>query len=248
MIVRPQKFSCKVIKKTKLTNKVFWLTFKLVNPLEINFQAGQRCLFDVFSKRNNYSLCSSPSQKTLVETCVDTTPNGPGSRWITLLKEGDSVNFLGPLGNFVLSNLPSGSKIFIATGTGISPIRSMILDLLEKKYKDQIYLYFGERFVEDIFWREEFEKLQKENPNFHYIITLSKPSPAWQGRSGYVQTAMEEDLLIKSKNNPLDYEFYLCGNGKMVSNTTDLLIKYGIRNEKVITERFYEVTKDPNNV
>lgn len=236
MIVRPQRFSCKVNNIIKLTTKIFWLTFKLVNPLEINFQAGQRCLFNVGPKRNNYSLCSSPLQKDQVETCVDTTPNGPGSLWIKSRKPGDAIDFLGPLGTFTVSQKP-GVKVFIATGTGVSPLRSMILTLLEQNYKDPLYLYFGERYEEDIFWKNEFDSLTKKYSNFHYIIVLSQPRQTWSGNKGYVQDHLENNLLNKNSS-----EFYLCGNGKMIDGATQTLVKCGIKKEQILTERFYEVS------
>lgn len=236
-MIRPQKYQARVSFVNQLNKTVYWLGFNHITPSEIDFIPGQRCLFNVGPKHNNYSITSSPSKKNEIQICVDTSPNGPGSQWIRTREIGDLVDFLGPLGNFTLKDTEGGSKVFIATGTGVSPIHSMIFTLLEKNYKDPIYLYFGERYEQDIFWKNQFESLSKKYPNFHYIIVLSQPGQTWQGKKGYVQDHIENNLWNKNTS-----EFYLCGNGKMIDGAMQTLTKNGISKEQIFTERFYEVS------
>ncbi len=240
----PQKYQAMVSQKIQLTGLVYWLTFDLKQPQTIEFNPGQRCLYNVGAKFNNYSICSSPQVHNQIQICVDTTPNGIGSKWIRERKVGDSIEFMGPLGNFKLSGNSETKKIFLATGTGLSPIRSMILSLLENNYEHDIYLYFGARNDEDIFWKNEFDERVRKHSNFHYTICLSRPSETWNGKKGYIQQAMVEDLL---SNNQAAYkeqmEFYLCGNGSMIKDATDLLKSKGINENQIFTEKFFDIPK-----
>ncbi|MBI2029826.1 hypothetical protein HYT02_05400 [Candidatus Gottesmanbacteria bacterium] len=240
-MIRPQKFQAVVENKQQLNDKVFNLTFLLKNPDQITFSAGQRGLFNIGPKFNNYSLCSLPSEKSKVSICVDTTPQGPGSKWIIERKIGDNVEFIAPIGNFMLS-ASDKPKIFLATGSGVSPLHSMIGHLLENKFAKDIFLYFGERYESDTFWMQEFINLQASNNNFHYKIVLSKPQESWQGGRGYVQEVMDKDLFSPDNfHNPLEFEYYICGNGRMIASSTQLLFNSGVQQSDIHSEKFYDV-------
>lgn len=236
-MVKPQKFKAKVISKQQLTSTVYTVSFSLIEPSLIQFEAGQRGLFNVGVKLNNYSLCSLPSESNRIRICVDTSPKGPGSQWIMNLKENDEISCMAPLGKFIL-NKTNAPKMFLATGTGVSPFHSMIGSLLESGFKDPVYLYFGERFEKDIFWEDVFKKWETQHENFHYCITLTQPSGEWRGKKGYVQDVMMGDL---SKKQTLfkSAEFYICGNGNMIETSYSLLLSKGISKEVIFTESFY---------
>lgn len=254
-MVKPQKYQATVSQKIQLTKVVYWLTFNLINPLKIEFTPGQRCLYNVSTKFNNYSICSSPLIKNNIQICVDTSPNGIGSKWIRETKIGDTIEFMGPLGNFKLSGNTETKKIFLATGTGLSPIRSMILSLLEGNYGKDIYMFFGVRSEEDIFWKKEFEELTKTHPNFHYTVCLSRASELWNGKKGYVQENMLQDFFPNyQQNSPsrsvrrnvgptmegVAKEFYLCGNGAMIKSAVELLKSKEIKEDQIFTEKFFD--------
>lgn len=239
-MIRPQKYQATIVKKDQLNKNVFFLSFALILPKEIIFSSGQRGLFNIGTKFNNYSFCSFSENKDLVSICVDTTPDGPGSKWIKQRIVGDKIEFIGPLGNFIVSN-SAKAKIFLATGTGISPFRSMIHHLLNTGFNKDIYLYFGERYQEDIFWQQEFKSFQDTFKNFHYQIVLSRPDVNWVGEKGYVQMAMEADLFVKLKNNPLDFEYYICGNSRMIADACMVLEKENVNKTDINIEKFYDL-------
>lgn len=234
-MIRPQKFLATVVKTEKLTAKIYHLQFQLLTPAEIDFQPGQRCLFNIGIKRNNYSLCSSAGDKTRIEICVDTTPMGPGSQWITTRKVGDKVDFIGPVGTFQLKSTEN-SKIFLATGSGVSPLRSMMLDLLKRNFKGMVRLYFGLRQESYVFWQSEFDNFTKSFADFAYSIVLSQAGSSFQGKRGYIQQYLQTEILDKGLS---DYEFYLCGNLSMITDVTSLLNQYKVVPDKKITEKFY---------
>ncbi len=234
-MIKPQKFQATVAKISKLTAKVYHLQFQLTIPPEIDFQPGQRCLFNVGVKRNNYSLCSSSDDKKMIETCVDTTPMGPGSQWIMTRKVGDNIDFIGPVGTFQLKSTEN-NKIFLATGSGISPLRSMMLNLMRRNFKGMVRLYFGLRQEEDVFWQSEFDNFSNSFADFAHSIVLSQGGSNFQGKRGYIQEYLQTEILDKGL---LDCEFYLCGNLEMITDVTNLLNQYKIIPDKIITEKFY---------
>ncbi len=197
---------------------------------------------------NNYSLCSTPANYSAIEICVDTKPGGIGSQWIRSLKEGMSANCMGPLGNFILKrDSPYPTKVFLATGTGVSPVRSMILSLAEAKYQGNVYLFFGVRSEEDIFWRGEFEELVRLNSFFKYFVVLSQPPVQWEAERGYVQSVLEEKLLKRwNSQETSEAEFYLCGNSLMIEEASEVVSRYGVLPAAIHFERFYTVPSNQN--
>ena len=143
------------------------------------------------------------------------------------------MNFMGPLGIFTLDKASPRKKILIATGSGIAPFRAMIHDYLENGGSDDITLYWGLRYPEDIFWQEEFAVLSQKHPNFVFVLTLSQPIPNWQGKSGRVTAHLGEI------QNPTASDFYLCGNKDMVDEVQDHLLAKSVPKEQIKSELFY---------
>ncbi|MBI3384859.1 hypothetical protein HY030_01560 [Candidatus Gottesmanbacteria bacterium] len=234
------KFRAEVWENNLIDGNVHWVKFKLLEPLEIVFQAGQYGTYIINdSTRRTYSFCSSPQQNTLTETCVDTSPEGLGSQWLENLKKGDVVEFLAPLGHFVVDKESPKDIIFVATGTGISAIRSMIADLLSGEIggdrERKISLVFGVRDEDHQLFFEEFENLAKEKTNFSFYPILSQPKKNWQGKAGRVNNilkTLKAEQLINSK-------FYLCGNHEMIEGVKKQVLGLGVKIEDIHWEQFY---------
>ena len=125
--------------------------------------------------------------------------------------------------------------LFVATGSGISAIRSQILDLLQtKKDKRQIHLHWGLRYVEDIFWEEDFREMAEFFPNFHFDLVLSRPPRKWPLCSGYVT-----HCVVAHHNDFSKLGAYLCGNGKMIVDMKKLLAEKGVSAEHIHVEKFF---------
>jgi ferredoxin-NADP reductase len=128
-----QRFSAKVIAVRQLTHDVRQIDFRLMEPREIRFKAGQFVSFEVPDARTGrtvtrpYSIASAPSTLDRVSLLLNFVPDGPGSTYLFKLNEGDTTTFSGPAGNFYLRDDPERELLFVATGTGIAPIRSMLL-------------------------------------------------------------------------------------------------------------------------
>ena len=175
-----QSFTARVSEHQLIAGSFQYLHLELLKPDRIEFQAGQYLILTIDSAkgiRRDYSIGSQPEINHAIELLVDVKPQGPGSTYLKNLKIGDQVEFVAPFGNFVVdenclkrSDLAAARSdlnkshqlLFAATGSGISPIRSMILDLfLTKKYQGSIRLWWGMRRQEDCFWIEDFDNLEK---------------------------------------------------------------------------------------
>jgi NAD(P)H-flavin reductase len=202
----------------------------------MEFLAGQYVSIDIGGEeRRSYSIASAPAMDHAVEICVDVTPGGRGSRYIEGLKPGDEVKLLGPLGQFVSGDAEKEKKLlFVATGSGIAPLRSMILDLLvEKKDEREIWLFWGLRFVKDMFWEEDFRQKHRFFKNFNYELMLSKPPEGWPIISGHVRREIEE-LGLGS-----EWGVYLCGNPEMIKEVNQLGSDKQVPQEQIHFEKFF---------
>jgi len=184
----------------------------------------------------SYSI-SSISKSGHFELCVKKVENGRGSSYLSSLKEGEKVEFMGPFGHFIFKKDKTKNHILIGTGTGIAPLKSIIEDELQKGNDSPIHLLFGVRYVKDLFYKDLFAKLAAKNPNFTYEIIISRPeNPSWEQNGGKIGrvTDLLKDLAIDTNNT----DIYICGLKEMVLETTKMLEEKGIQKENINFERF----------
>lgn len=232
MEIKPSLRTAIVESLTQVTPKVYVARLGVTRP-PWQFTAGQYGSFIIDTKtRRNFSFASPPNGTT-IEICADITPMGPGSLWLMNLKKGDEVQFLGPLGHFTVDMETTDTPVFIATGTGIAPIRAMTRDFLTKNSSRNVVLYFGLRYEEDIFWDSEFKALSSKHPSFSYTVTLSQPGSSWKGEKGRVTD------YIFANDHYQNCDFYVCGGRDMIRNITDRLLASNIDEVNIKTELFY---------
>jgi len=212
----------------RLTPHVMHLTCTSSDP-SFSFLAGQygTVVIDQTTRRQ-YSFCSSPQHKHAFEFVIDTTPQGPGSLFFLSKHVGDTFQMLAPLGTFVLETSPKKS-VFVATGTGIAPLRSMILDAVGTQ---DMTLYWGLRYETDIYWNEAFEALARKHPTFHYTLVLSKPEDTWSGNRGHVTEYLSRHTVAT------DADYYLSGNKDMIVDVKTLLLAQHVPEGQINTELF----------
>ncbi len=183
-----------------------------------------------------YSIASAPRSEPTFDLCLNRVENGFLSNWLCDLEVGATVEFHGPHGLFTLRE-PRQDAVFIATGTGVAPIRSMVEWLFanpERNRGHEYWLVFGTRYQHSIYYRDEFEQIGRENPNFHYVPTLSRCGDDWQGCRGYVQDHVRQIVAGRT-----DMEAYICGLNQMVAANRKLLgEEMGWDRKRIIFERF----------
>ena len=178
-----------------------------------------------------YSI-ASPPDKNRFALCLNRVQDGVFSNWLFTLKPGDSVETSAPLGYFVLRN-PQRDAIFVATGTGIAPFRSMLHAWLGQDDPRQLTLIFGVRYEHALMYRTEFEELARKHANFHFLPTLSRPDESWKGRTGHVQKH-----LLEAIGERRDLDIYICGLKLMVDDVRGMLKGMGFDRKQIIYEKY----------
>ena len=182
-----------------------------------------------------YSIASPPSENGHFAFCLNRVQDGFMSNYLCSLDAGAKVEFQGPFGDFILRP-PLRDTVFIATGTGIAPFRSMLHWLLaegDRHRGHEFWLVFGTRREQDIYYREEFEHLAAEHANFHFLPTLSRSEAEWTGRRGYVQEHLPEIVGTRT-----DMHAYVCGLDKMIKANRELLKSLGWDRTSIRYEKY----------
>jgi ferredoxin-NADP reductase len=189
--------------------------------------------------RRAYSIASAPSGTPRFELAVTEVTGGPGSGYLCGLGPGARLHAVGPQGFFTRSAHDPNPALFVATGTGVTPIRSMINAALAAGSTAPMWLLLGVRHPEDLLYRAELEALASSHPNVRLFFTLSQGGPEWSRRRGYVQTHIPElwaELTSSSRGEP---HLYVCGLERMITAVRQLVRKeMGVPRERVHSERY----------
>ena len=183
--------------------------------------------------RRAYSIASPPEVKDHIDLVIKRVEGGLVTNWFWTFKQGSHLRVHGPFGKFVLPERVDFDIIFVAVGTGIAPFRSMTHHLLRKGFQKKIGLLFGSRYEAMIPYHAEWLDLAQKYPNFTYIPTISRPTPAWKGETGYVQTKIE-----KFFPDPKNKRIYICGLNEMIEAVQETAYKLGFQKEQVFYEKY----------
>lgn len=235
-----QKLAARLIRAESLSAYTKHLEFEVIAARRFGFVAGQWLSLtaakpDQEEITRAYSIASAPGEDNRFALCLNRVQDGFMSNFLCDMAGGDEIQCQGPFGDFILRP-PMRDTIFIATGTGIAPFRSMLHWLLAdvSRHQDkQIWLIFGNRTENDIYYHDEFLKLASQHENFHYLPTLSRGSAEWQGLRGYVQ-----DHLASIASDRSDMHAYVCGLDKMVKANRDLLKSLGWDRKSILYEKY----------
>ncbi|MDR1848529.1 MAG: NADH:ubiquinone reductase (Na(+)-transporting) subunit F [Zoogloeaceae bacterium] len=195
-----------------------------------------------------YSMASYPEEKGLIKFNIrvaspppgrDDIPPGKMSSYLFKLKAGDKIAVYGPFGEF-FARETDAEMVFIGGGAGMAPMRSHIFDQLKRlKSKRRISFWYGARSLKEAFYVDEFDALQKDNPNFTWHLALSEPLPEdnWQGATGFIHNVLYENYL-KNHPAPEDCEYYMCGPPIMNSAVIQMLLDTGVERENIMLDDF----------
>ncbi len=182
---------------------------KLIEPPTLEFKAGQFIILNVpkdgKTVKRAYSIASAPHDPYTIELCIQHVEGGIASTYFWGLKEGDPVSISGPHGNFLLKGPLDYDPVFIATGTGVAPLRAMIQHLFHHNVTRSVSLVFGTRYEHAVLYESEFRALASLRRNFHYFPTVSRPK-VWHGEVGHVQQTFQKHITDHT-----NVEIYLCG-------------------------------------
>lgn len=223
--------------KQQFTEDVIELEFETLEPF--NYIAGQFVTFKIADKTppcfRAYSISAAPKKDgNIFATCLKVIPGGRGSNWLNSLKIGDELEFMGPNGKLIFNTPPEKLALFIATGTGITPLKALIEDELNKNNQQKLHLLFGLRHIKDVIYKEYFENLSRKHSNFTVEYTLSRPeNDSWAGSKGRVT-----EILTKLNPDPKATEAYICGLKDMIDDVTTFLISKDFEKRTIHVEKY----------
>ena len=200
-----------------------------------------------------YSMANHPAEDNIImlNVRIATPPfdrvNGgfmkvnPGvcSSYIYSLRPGDKVMISGPYGEFHVKDTKN-EMIFIGGGAGMAPMRSHILDQFLTRHTDRkASFWYGGRSLRELFYIDDFKKIEAENPNFKFNIALSAPLPEdnWTGYVGNIHEVLFENYL-KNHEAPEDIEYYLCGPPMMTQAVLKMLDNLGVPKDNIMFDDF----------
>lgn len=170
---------------------------------------------------------------------VPSAPPGKMSSYIFDLKPGDDVTISGPFGEFFARETEK-EMIFVGGGAGMAPMRSHIFDQFRRIKTDRkVTFWYGARSKREMFYVEDFDTIQAENPNFTWHVALSDalPSDDWSGHKGFIHNVLFEQYL-KNHPAPEDCEYYLCGPPIMNTSVITMLLNLGVEREDIMLDDF----------
>jgi len=236
-----ETYTAQVESIKNLTHDVRRLDLRLIEPKAIKFRPGQFVSFEMPDPQTGrlltraYSIASQPSRSGIITLLFNLVSGGPGSGFLFHLKTGEKTQFKGPAGHFYLRDDSERELLFVASGTGIAPIRSMLLANAERPDPRPATLFWGLRSQQDLYEQEELAELRRRTPTFTAITTLSRPDPGWPGESGRVLRLIEERITTVKH-----LAVYLCGNSAMIADAISLLQKKGLC--PIYREKYYDDT------
>ena len=217
--IKVKTLPCRVNKLERVAPNVMVISLKLPTNERLQFLAGQ--YIDIFmknGKRRSFSLANAPHDDELLQLHVRNYPGGTFAEHVfTQMKERDILRFEGPLGTFFLREDSDKPIIFVASGTGFAPVKSILEHIFyvrnPRGNERQMVLYWGNRTKADLYMADLAGSWQEEHDNFTFIPVLSEALPAdnWNGRTGLVHQAVMQDF-----DDLAGYQVYACGAPAMV--------------------------------
>ena len=196
-----------------------------------------------------YSMANHPAEGNIIMLNVriatpppalwDQVPPGIASSYIFNLKKGDKVTISGPFGEFFAKETDR-EMVYLGGGAGMAPMRSHLFDLLEtKQTKRKITFFYGARSAKEMFYHDDFIKLEKEHPNFKYIVGLSEPMPEdnWEGPTGFIHN-VALDSYLNDHDDPSEIEYYMCGPPMMIDACDKMLYDLGVERDMIAYDSF----------
>jgi len=195
-----------------------------------------------------YSMANRPDDQDVIRLNVRIAlppprsrqiPPGVVSSWLFSRKPGDTVQVAGCFGIFLVK--PSDKEaIFIGGGVGMAPLYAQIMDLFDHQNTDRkISFWYGARAKRELYYQEDFNRLQEQHDNFSWHVALSEPEPGdnWQGATGFIHKTIFDQYLSQHPA-PEDCEYYLCGPPLMVKAINSMLYNLGVDADSIHYDDF----------
>lgn len=237
-----RQFRARVARLSDLTRNIKAVTLQLLEPETIDFRAGQFIQLETPPYEltdepvyRAYSIASSPSDRGSIELEIKYVPDGICTTYVhKYMREGDVVIINGPYGDFGLRETDN-RIIMVAGGSGMAPMRSILLHMLETGVSRPTRYYFGANVVADLHLTDLMAHLQKRLPDFSFIPVVWKPGDdeTWDGLTGLVTEVLDRELEDTSNT-----EAYLCGAPAMIDACVKTFSAKGLPEDRIYYDSF----------
>ena len=231
------KFEYKVIDKIKETKDVVTLKLQHTDNTKISFISGQ--FITVFFPENGtpegkaYSISNTSNEDTIN---ITVKAMGDFSNKLCKMEIGNTVIASTPYGFFYSENEDT-SLVFLAIGIGITPFKSMITQALQNNPNREIFLFYGNKTIDDIFFKKEFDELISKHKNFHIKYFISREENL---KGDFEKGRININRALElTKQVSFQTEFLICGSISFVKETWNNLRKLNIPEDMIYTEAFF---------
>jgi len=216
---------------TKIASNVIELHLRIPPNASFHYLSGQYVNIIKGDYKRSYSIANSSTATNLVFFIK----NYEGGRFSTYLFDEAKINDLlrieGPIGTFFYRKTSKKNIVFLATGTGIAPVKAILEQMNENSHEildKNIYLFFGGRTEEDLFWKPVFKNIKVD-----FIPVLSRSTADWNGSKGYVQ-----DNVLSKGIDLSESVLYACGSENMIRDARELLVENGLSEDGFYSDAF----------
>ena len=234
-LIEVRTLPCRVSRKERLSYDVMRLFLKLPENQRLQFMAGQYLDFILRDgRRRAFSIANAPHDDGEIEIHVRYVPGGKFTAYVfDRMPEKSILRIQGPLGTFVLREDSDRPIIMMGGGTGFAPLKGMIEHAIHVGIDRPISLYWGVRARRDLYLPDLTDAWSRRLPNFRFIPVLSEPDPDWEGRTGFVHTAVVEDHSDLS-----GFDIYMSGPPVMVEAGRTAFEAAGLARDQMFSDAF----------
>ncbi len=241
-------YPMKVIGVARETTDAVSLTLARQDGLPIDFKPGM--FFTLVLNINNqeyrraYSISSASHLNTTATVTIKRVAGGTVSNWINdNVHANDTLRVLGPSGSFVVPTNPTSTRhlLLVGGGSGITPLMSITRSVLTLAPQSQIHLFYGNRGVDDIIFREALDQLMHEHHDRLVVTHVLEKSPQdWSGMTGRLDRQTFAALLdlLQEKTSMNLLEVYTCGPEPMMNGVEAELLARGFPRQRFHQEKF----------
>ncbi len=219
-----------LLEHSLMTPRVSWFVFQAPFEHEAGQYVALSALIDGAQQTRYYSIASPPDPSGRIELCVQ--HEGAFGSHLRSLRRGDRTECSDPGGTMRLLDA-ARPAVYFAAGTGVSPMRAILLAQLGANPAAEAVLLLGARYSSELLFRDEFEALAARHAGFRFVPTVSGDDAGWDGRRGRVPAHIEEAMA--GLNCP---DAYFCGHREMVAQLRERLAAAGIPGERQVYERY----------
>jgi CDP-4-dehydro-6-deoxyglucose reductase len=224
---------CRIQVIERVSDDVARVVLRLPPATDFRYHPGQ--YIDVLAQgalRRSYSIANAPALGKEIEMHIRRVPGGAMSDyWFDRAKANDLLRLQGPLGTFFLRDVVGQDLIFLATGTGIAPVKAMLegLRVMDPERRPvSATVYWGGRFPVDFYWNPHGVDV-----DHRFVRVLSRPHDGWAEARGHVQ-----DALLSDRSNLRRSAVYACGSDLMVRDARRMLVDAGLPERRFHSDAF----------